>query len=68
MVVRQSGMHFGQRQVVLLGDLGSIFTLLLVPDDDVLHRDPVSRNARLPSRDAGRQHDVSIRPVPGGRA
>ena len=67
MVVRQSGMHCGQRQVVLLGHLGSISTLLLVPDDDVLNRDPVSRNARLPTRDAGRQHDVSTRYGRGAR-
>ena len=45
--------HFSQSQVVLIGDPDSTLTLMFVPDDDVLHRDPMSCNTWLPAGDAG---------------
>ena len=60
MIECKSGMYVSQSQVVFLGDLDGSSTLMLVPDDDVLHRDPVPRNPRLSTYDFGRNFNMSI--------
>ena len=51
-------MHLGQGQVELIGDLGGTLPLMFVPDDDVLHGDPMSRDTWFPTGDAGSGLDM----------
>lgn len=48
-VVGQCRVDIGQSQVVLSGNLINAFADPLMPDHDVLHRNPMPCNARLPA-------------------
>ncbi len=60
-IIGERGVHVGQRQVVLGGDLIGALSHPLVPDDDILDRDAVSRDTGLAPRDAKRYFNVFVR-------
>ena len=59
-IVSECSIDIRESQSLFGGDLVRALAQTFVPDDDISHGDPMSRNARLPTRDAGRHLDMSV--------